>query len=95
MVFQMLFSLLESWVLASCLTNFIFVWKMPTLVAPVTAKHCSYLTLLHIENQHLFLQNHAAILFQHLVMRWIHEVIFHLVYILNLIAMFIVVLCFI
>ena len=34
---------------------------MATLLAFVTAKCCSDLTLLHIDNQHLFLQYHAAI----------------------------------
>ena len=54
-----LLSLLESWAPTSSLTTFKLAWK--TLLALVTAKHCSDLTLLHIANQHLFLQHHAAI----------------------------------
>ena len=44
------------------LTNFKLAWKMATLLAFVTAKPCSGLALLCIDNQHLFLQYHAAIL---------------------------------
>ena len=44
-----LLSLLESWAPASCLT----------LLALATAKHCSDITLLCIDNQHLFLQHNA------------------------------------
>ena len=36
-------------------------WKTANLLALVTVKHCSYLTILCIDNQHLFLQHHAAI----------------------------------
>ena len=36
-------------------------WKTATLLALVTAKHCSDLTLLCVDNQHLFLQRNAAI----------------------------------
>ena len=36
-------------------------WKTATLLALVTAKRCSDLTLLCVDNQHLFLQHHAAI----------------------------------
>ena len=56
-----LFLLLESCVPASSLTNFKLVWKTATLLALVTAQHCSNLTLLCIVNQDLFLQCHAAI----------------------------------
>ena len=56
-----LLSLLESWAPASSLTTFKLAWKTATLLALVTAKHCSDLTLLCIDNQHLFLQHHAAI----------------------------------
>ena len=35
--------------------------KTATLLALVTAKHCSDLTLLCVDNQHLFLQHHVAI----------------------------------
>ena len=34
---------------------------MDTLLAHVITKHCSYLTLLHIDNQYHFLQCHATI----------------------------------
>ena len=54
-------SLLESWAPSSSLTTFKLAWKTATLLALVTAKHCSDLTLLCIDNQHLFLQHHAAI----------------------------------
>ena len=56
-----LLSSLESWVPASSLTNFKLAWKTATLLALVTVKHCSDLTLLCIDNQHLFLQCHVAI----------------------------------
>ena len=56
-----LLPLLESWVPASSLTTFKFAWKTATILALVTAKHCSDLTLLCIDNQHLFLQCNAAI----------------------------------
>ena len=36
-------------------------WKTATLLALVTAKRCSDLTLLCVDNQHLFLQRNAAI----------------------------------
>ena len=58
-----LLSLLESWAPASSLTTLKLAWKTATLLALVTAKRCSYLTLLCVDNQHLFLQNHAAIFF--------------------------------
>ena len=53
--------LLESWAPASALTTFKLAWKTATLLALVTAKCCSDLTLLCIDNQHLFLQCNAAI----------------------------------
>ena len=43
------------------LLPFKLAWKTATLLALVTAKHCSDLTLLYIDNQHLFLQHNAAI----------------------------------
>ena len=58
---ECLLSLLESWELASSLTMFKLPWKTATLLALVTGKHCSDLTLFCIDNQHLFLQPHAAI----------------------------------
>ena len=54
-------TLLEGWAPASALTNHKLAGKTATLLAVVTAKHCSILTLLCINNQHLFLQHHAAI----------------------------------
>ena len=56
-----LLSLLESWAPASSLTTFKLAWNTATLLACVTAKCCSDLTLLCIDNQHFFLQCHAAI----------------------------------
>ena len=56
----MLLSLLVNWALAS-LTTFKLAWKTATLLALVTVKHCSDLTLMCIDNQHLFLQHQAAI----------------------------------
>ena len=57
-----LLSLLACWALASSLTTFQLAWKNAILLAFVTAKHCSDLTLLLcIHNQHLFLPCHAAI----------------------------------
>ena len=56
-----LLSLLESWAPASSLTTFKLAWKTATLLALVTAKHCSDLTLLCVDNQHLFLQCNVAI----------------------------------
>ena len=54
-------SLLESWEWASSLTTLKLVWKTATLLALVTVKHFSDLTLFCIDNQHLFLQHHTAI----------------------------------
>ena len=56
-----LLSLLESWAPTSSLTTFKLAWKTATLLVLVTAKHCSDLTLLCVDNQHLFLQHNAAI----------------------------------
>ena len=54
-------SLLESWAPISSFTTFKLAWKTAKLLALVTAKHCSDLTLLCIDNQHHFLQCNAAI----------------------------------
>ena len=43
------------------LTNFKPAWKIAILLALVTAKHCSDLTLLYIDNQCLSIQCHAPI----------------------------------
>ena len=56
-----LLSLLESWAPASSFTTFKLAWKTATHLALVTAKHCSDLTLLCVDNWHLFLQHNAAI----------------------------------
>ena len=56
-----LLSLLESRAPTSSLTTFKLAWKTATLLALVTAKHCSDLTLLCVDYQHLILQHHAAI----------------------------------
>ena len=56
-----LLSLLESWAPLSSLTTFKLAWKTAILLALFTAKHCSDLTLLCVDNQHLFLQCNTAI----------------------------------
>ena len=56
-----LLSLLDSWAPATSLTTFKLAWKTLTLLALVSTKHCSDLTLLCIDNQPLFLQQNAAI----------------------------------
>ena len=56
-----LLSLMERWAFASSLTTFMLAWKTATLFALVIAKHCSDLTLLCFDNQHLFLQHNVAI----------------------------------
>ena len=56
-----LISLLESWAPASSLTTFQLAWKTASLLALVTTKCYSDLTLLCVESQHLFLQLNAAI----------------------------------
>ena len=56
-----LLSLLEIWAPASSLTTLKLAWKTATLLALVTAKCCSDLTLLCIDNQQLFLWHDAAI----------------------------------
>ena len=48
-------------VTSSSLTTFKLAWKTAFLLALVTAKHCSGLLLLCVDNQHLFLQHHAAV----------------------------------
>ena len=53
--------LLYIWISASSLTNFTVPWKMATLLVVITVRFCSDLTLLHIDNQYLFLQHHTAI----------------------------------
>ena len=58
---EYLLSLLETGEPASSLNTFKLAWKTATLLALVTAKCCSDLTLLWIDNQHLFLQHHASI----------------------------------
>ena len=58
---ECLLSLLESWAPASSLTTFKLAWKTATPSALVTVKHCSDLTLLCIDNQHLFLHCHPAV----------------------------------
>ena len=55
-----LISVLVRWA-PSSLTTFKLTWRTATLLALVTAKHCSDLALLCIDNQHLSLQHHAAI----------------------------------
>ena len=56
-----LLSLLESWALASYPTTFKLAWKAATLLALVTTKNFYDVTLFCIDNQHFFLQHHAAL----------------------------------
>ena len=56
-----LLSMLKIWALASSFTMFKLSWKTATVLALVTTRSCSDLTLLYIDNQHLFLQHNAAI----------------------------------
>ena len=56
-----LLSLLGSWSPGFSLLIFYLLWKEATLLAIVTEKYCSHLTLLHIDNQHLFLHCHTPI----------------------------------
>ena len=61
MGYQALFALFESWALASCVTNFKLPLKTATLFMFVTAICYSNITLVCIDNQHLFLLHHAAV----------------------------------
>ena len=58
---ECLLSLLERWAPTSALTTSKLAWRTAALLALVTAKHCSELILLCIDNKHLFLQHNAAI----------------------------------
>ena len=58
---ECLLSVLESWAPMSSLTTFKLAWKTATLLALVTAKCCSDLSMLCVDNQHVFLQHNAAI----------------------------------
>ena len=58
---EYLFSPLESWAPAYSLTTFKLAWKTAILLGLVTAKHCSDLNSVCIDNQCLFLQHNAAI----------------------------------
>ena len=53
--------MLENCPPAFSLTTFKFAGRTATLLVLVTAKHCSDLTLLCIDNHHLFLKYFAAI----------------------------------
>ena len=54
-------SLLENWAPASSLNTIKLTWKTATLLAHVTIKCCSDLTLLCIDKQNILLHHHAAI----------------------------------
>ena len=73
---ECLLSLLESWSWVSSLTTFKLAWKTGTLLALVTLKCCSDLTLLCIDNQHFFFSIMLLFSFPCLVARWIIWVIF-------------------
>ena len=89
---ECLLSLLENWAPASSLPTFKPAWKTDTLLALVTAKYCSDLTLICIDNQHLFLQHHAPIFIPmsggktdslgHLLLRFILSLIPMLIFVL-------------
>ena len=68
-------SLLESWALASSLPTFKLAWKTATLLALLTAKQCSDLTLLCVGNQHLFFSIMLQLSFPYLLARRINQVI--------------------
>ena len=55
-----LLSMLEIWGQASFLSTFKLAWKTASSLALVTAKCFSDLTMLHIDNQHPFLQHNGA-----------------------------------
>ena len=79
---------------ASSLTTFKLAWKTATLLAPVTTKCCSDLTLLCIDNQDLFFSIMLLFSFPCLVARQIVQVIFLLKFILSLAPMLIFVMLF-
>ena len=58
---ECLLSLLESWTPTSSVTTFRLAWKTANLLALFTAKCCSDLSLLCVDNHHLFLQHNASI----------------------------------
>ena len=80
---ECLLSLLEIWATAYSLTTFKLVWKTATLLALVTTKHCSDLTLLCIDNQHFFFSIMLLFSFPCLVARQIIRVIFLLRFVLS------------
>ena len=84
-----LLSLLERWTSVSSLTTIKLAWKTATLLALVTVKHCSDLTLLFVDNQHLFFSIMLPFSFPCLVARQIIWVIFPFRFILSLIAVLI------
>ena len=86
---EYLLSLLEGWGPASALTTFKLVWKTATLLALVTARHCSDLTLLCVENSTFFFSAMLPFSFPCLVARQIIQVIFPLRFVLSLTPMLI------
>ena len=68
---------------------------MSNAVTLVTTKTCSDLTLLYIDNKQFFFSTVLLFLFLHLVVGWIEQVIFYLIYGLNLIPVLIFALYFI
>ena len=75
---------LESWLQGSFLTNNKLDWMMAALLVLIAVKCCSDLTLLHIDNLHLFFCSLLLFLLWHLVVRQMDWVLFHLKFILNL-----------
>ena len=90
-----LLSLLESWAPPSSLTTFKLVWKTAALLALVTVKHCSDLTLLCIDNCTFFFSIMLLYSFPCQVARQIIWVIILLRFVLSLIPVLIFALFFI
>ena len=84
LIHEHLLSLLESWTPGSSLTNFKLVWKMAIILALVTAKCFSVITLLCMISSPLFFSVILLFIFWHLIGRQINPVIYHLKFVLNL-----------
>ena len=80
---ECLLSLLESWAPVSSLTTFKLAWKTATLLALVTVKRCSDLTLLCVETSTFFCSIMLLYLFHCPVARQIAQVIFPLRFVLS------------
>ena len=92
---ECLLSLLESWASASALTTFKLGWKTATLLALVTAKHCSDLTFYVLITSTFFFSTMLPFSFPCLMARQIIWVILPLRFILSFTPMLIFALFFI